>query len=215
MNEEIYSIILGNNQEDLFGSENDAVLIYNLFYTFYLKDEYWKKPIIFLNSDVILENLIYSLKKIKKNSTLIIYFSGHSNKLGYLKFYNNLYSSNDILNIINKFSENIYFIIDSCFGKKFLKYNSNIKIRYIVSTTEIQTSKEILINYKKQMFSHKNIIKQTDKIVVGIFTFYFYKILLSENLQNIDEWKNNVLNNEVWFIINKNYNQKIFYYQNF
>ena len=71
MEKEIYSIILGNNQDELYGSENDAILIYNLFYTFYLKKSIWKKPIIYLNKDVNIENIINSIKSINNNSIII------------------------------------------------------------------------------------------------------------------------------------------------
>ena len=49
-----------------------------------------------------MENLINSMKEMNNKSTIIIYFSGHSCKLGNLKFYNYLYSNDEILDeIIN------------------------------------------------------------------------------------------------------------------
>jgi|TARA_Y100000389_G_C17372710_1_gene469900 hypothetical protein len=214
MSEEIYSIILGNNQDELFGSENDAILIYNLFYTFYLKNKVWKKPIVYLNEDVNMENLINSMKNIDSNSTIIIYFSGHSCKNGNLQFFNYYYSNNEIINeILNIKKQNIYFIIDSCYSKKFITSRPNIKTKYIVSTSDIQTSKEIIIDYQENMFTHMNNSKENNKIVLGIFTLYFYKILLNKNLVNIKDWKNKIINNKIWDIIDRKYNQKIYYYE--
>lgn len=214
MEKEIYSIILGNNQDELYGSENDAILIYNLFYTFYLKKSIWKKPIIYLNKDVNIENIINSIKSINNNSIIILYFSGHSCKYGNLQFYNKLYSNTDILNYFSD-KKNIYFIIDSCYGKKFIDYNVNsMKLKYIVSTSDIQKSKEIIIDYNNEMFLHKKLLNYNTKIAIGMFTLYFYRILKNKNLYNILEWKTKVLNNKIWDIIDKRYNQKIFYYEN-
>ena len=63
------------------------------------------------------------------------------------------------------------------------------------------------------MFVHKNSIHYNSKIVVGIFTLYFYKILLNKNLLDINDWKDKLINNKIWKIINKNYNQEIFYFE--
>ena len=51
-------VIIGYNYNNLLGSENDAILIYNIFYRFYLQNKkIWIKPKIFLNENVKL-NLI-------------------------------------------------------------------------------------------------------------------------------------------------------------
>ena len=52
------------------------------------------------------------------------------------------------------------------------------------------------------------------KIVIGIFTYYFYKLLYEKNLNNLDNWKINLVDNILWNIIEKKYNQKIYYVQN-
>ena len=88
----IYSIILGNNQNNLFGSKNDAILIYNLFYSFYLKNENWQEPNIYLDENLKIEDIMkkinsFNIKSIKNNISLIIYFSGHSDKNGKLQFF--------------------------------------------------------------------------------------------------------------------------------
>ena len=40
----IKSYIIGDNGNDLFGTHNDAKLIYNLFYIFYLNKKYMEYP---------------------------------------------------------------------------------------------------------------------------------------------------------------------------
>ena len=55
----IIPIILGNNGDTLFGSENDVLIIYNLFYKFHKLNnlEYkWIKPSILINKDVKIKN---------------------------------------------------------------------------------------------------------------------------------------------------------------
>ena len=108
MFKKINPIIFGNNQNNLFGSENDAILIYNLFYTFYIENEKWNKPYLYINKKVKLSKLIKRVKKIDDNNLVLIYFSGHSCKYGNLKFYNNFYSNEHIINKINK---NLYILL--------------------------------------------------------------------------------------------------------
>ena len=98
-------------------------------------------------------------------------------------------------------------------AKKFIKSRPNIKTKYIVSTSDIQTSKEIIIDYQENMFTHMHNSKENNKIVLGIFTLYFYKILLNKNLVNIEDWKNKIIKNKIWDIIDRKYNQKIYYYE--
>ena len=210
----IYSIILGNNNHTLFGAVNDAILIYNLFYTFYLKDKLWGKPVILLNQDVTIEKILNNIPALSLNDTLIIYFSGHSCKSGKLKFHNSFISKNNIIsNLLEKFKNNfkLFFIIDSCYSKNFYnKKSSKSYIKYILSSSEIQTSKEILVNYDENMYSIMEPQKK-NKIIHGIFTFYFYKILNSKNLNDIKKWKNEIESNSIWKFIEKNYSQTTFY----
>jgi hypothetical protein len=213
----IYTIIMGYNKNNLFGSENDAILLYNLFYRFYLDYSFWEKPIIFLNKNVVFNNLIDNINNINITSDetiIIIYFSGHSSKCGKLQFFDNEYSNIQILKKISK-NTNIFFIIDSCFSKKFIiKEYDKIKIlRFIVSSYDDQTSKEIVIEYDHKMFLYKKLKYIHNKIVIGIFTLYFYKLVNIKNLYNIDNWKNKIINNPLWKLIENKYNQQIYYYQ--
>lgn len=221
----IYPIILGNNNNNLYGSVNDSLLFYNIFYKFYNKYNNWKKPFLLTNKDVSKQNLLHIIKKIdrmdKELKNIVIYFSGHSLKNGKLQFYNE-YVSNQILNQINsniKFKINIYFIIDSCFSSNFIKNKLNIlinikKISYLVSCDNKQTSKEIIIDNNKDFFKYKkNINYKKNKIIVGIFSFYLYKLILFKNINNLNDWKK-IINFNIWKMIEKNYGQTIYYFEN-
>ena len=212
MFKKICPIIFGNNQNNLFGSENDAILIYNLFYTFYIEDEKWNKPYLYINKKVRINKLIKRVNKIDTNNLVLIYFSGHSCKYGNLKFFNNFYSNEYILNRINK--KFIYFIIDSCYSKKFIKkisLENILSIEYIVSCLDNQLSKEIIIKKNDINLKYKNLNDKNNIIVIGIFTYYFYKILLKNKTYDIRLWKNLVFKNNIWKIIEKKYNQTIYY----
>ena len=210
----IYPIILGNNGSNLFGSENDAILIYNLFYSFYLEDNIWKKPILYINNNVLIDNVLKTIKKINRNNLILIYFSGHSCKNGRLQFHDKYYSNDCILTKINSLKKKyIYFIIDSCYSKKFIhniNYKNILKLNYIVSCSDIQKSKEIIIDNNDIVIS-KILNTKDSKIVMGIFTFYFYKLLKKKKIYNIEEWDKNILNNYIWKIIEKKYNQTLYY----
>jgi hypothetical protein len=206
----IKSYIIGDNGNDLFGTHNDAKLIYNLFYTFYLnKKNYdnWNVPELYLNNIV---------KRFNNGKVIIIYFSGHSNKDGSIIINNNSYSSEYFLNLINlnKFYCDVIFIIDTCFGKKFItkkkfKFINNVK--YFVSQSDNNKSKEFLINFNEIDYKYtKN--KKYSKIVNGIFTFYFYKILKNKNYNINDFYKIN--DSQVWNYVKKNFDQEIYYYTN-
>lgn len=213
----ITPIILGNNGDNLYGSVNDAILIYNLFYIFYLNENIWNEPYIFLDNQVNMKNINTCIANIKINNNIIlIYFSGHSNKNGNLLFHQLFVSSEYILNEINNRvcdNTNIFFIIDSCFSSKFISNNDycNIKkIYYLVSCDKIQKSKEIIVKYNSDMFTFKNINEEKDNIVIGIFTFYLYKVLKYKNMTNIFDWKN-ITKNNIWKMIDGNFGQTIYY----
>lgn len=214
----IIPIILGYN-DTLYGSENDAIIIYNFFYNYYTKySDIWLEPIILLNYNVTIDNFIkYLLKYISlKNLIIIIYFSGHSNKKGYLKFYNNFISSELLITKINStiiYPVELYFIIDSCFSKNFILnnfyYNKINKISYLVSCMEYEYSKEIETNYDSNMFIYKN-INYKNKIVVGIFTYYFIKLLHARKIYNLNHFKL-IIDDKLWKIISNKYKQTIYY----
>jgi hypothetical protein len=217
----ITSIILGNNNDNLFGSVNDAILIYNLFYIFYLNNPNWNMPNILLDHQVKLINIINSIKNIntKNNNIILIYFSGHSNKNGDVQFHDMCLSNNYILDEINNNIAvpcDIFFIIDSCFSSNFIgnqecnSFDKINKIYYLVSCDKKQKSKEIIINYEPDMFKIKPLLENKTKIVIGIFTFYLYKLLKYKNIDDILEWKN-IIKYDIWKMIKDNFGQTIYY----
>lgn len=193
----INSYLIGDNSNNLLGTENDINLIYNLFNSFLTNNSEWEYPNIFLN------NFFFKiLKNNNSNTKIIIYFSGHSNKKGEIIINNKSYNSLFFLNNINNLklnNINVLFIIDSCYSENFIKKNKfkYIKrIEYLVSCQKNQTSKEILVSVNNK------------KVVHGIFTFYLYKVLKKNNgLNNI----NNLIYNPIFQYIDKKFNQKIIY----
>lgn len=231
----IFPILLGYNNNTLYGVENDVILIYNLFYNFYKSIRsldgslLWLKPIILINNEVNL-NYIKNILKYKldllenkfllSNIIIIIYFSGHSNSKGFLKFSNEYVNSNMCINIIYdvissyKINTDIFFIIDSCFSKNFINNynNSNLyinKISYLVSCMENEYSKEIETDYDESLFKYKN-IKKNKKFIVGIFTLYLIKLIEARNIKDIYDFKN-IIDDKLWKIISIKYKQTAYY----
>ncbi len=230
----IFPILLGYNNNTLYGVENDVILIYNLFYNFYKSIRssdgslIWLKPIILINNEVNL-NYIKNILKYKldllenrfqlSNIIIIIYFSGHSNSKGFLKFSNEYVNStmciNSIYDVVNNYKINtdIFFIIDSCFSKNFINYyesNSIInKISYLVSCMENEYSKEIETDYDISLFKYKN-IKKNKKFIVGIFTLYLVKLIEARHIKDIYDFKN-IIDDKLWKIISNKYKQTAYY----
>lgn len=206
----------------LFGVENDVYIIYNLFYKYYIDmPNIWHKPYMFINEKSSLSNInkiITKFNNINLKIIFIIYFSGHSSSKGYLKFYDENINSYILLNYFNKhltYNVQIYFIIDSCYSKNFLlninyeHYNYIEKIYFMGSCIENEHSKEIETEYDISLFKYKS-IKNNNKIVVGIFTLYFVKLLMTRNIINIMEFKN-IINDRLWKMISNKYKQTIYY----
>ena len=221
----IIPILFGNSMDTLFGIENDVIIIYNLFYKFHLKSsKIWHKPYIFINQESILSNikdiLINLNYNIDEKIIFIIYFSGHSNSKGQLKFYNNNISLSVLLNYINtylKCSSHIYFIIDTCHSKNLTnnlilninKYNFIEKIYFMGSCMENELSKEIETEFDKKLFRHKK-INICKKFIVGIFSLYFVILIKTRKISNIIDFKN-IINDKLWKMISNKYKQTIYY----
>lgn len=217
MYKKIYSIILGNN-ESLFGAVNDAKIFYNILYNFH-QDKNWEKPYLLLNNNVNFFRLKEIISNIKNPEIILIYFSGHSNISGNLKFYEQYISNNFLLSKIDNLLKNpvdLYIIIDSCYSEKFTRISKEFKnfnnIIFLTSSLHNQTSKEIIITYNEELF--KNIplkkVKYT-KIPISIFTFYFINYF--KNINTLDDIENIIIKKNIWTIINKKYNQMIFFYK--
>ncbi len=218
MNFFIIPILFGNNRDTLFGIKNDVYIIYNLFYKFYEKYPYnWNIPAFFLNENCLIDNIKQFLNINNKKKIFLIYFSGHSNSKGYLKFYNENLNSNMILDYFNKNINDtcrIYFIIDTCYSKSFiLNINKNYtfidKIYFMGSCMDNEQSKEIEVDYDEQLFNNLK-IDACSKIIVGIFTLYFVKLLLIRKIDNIIKFKN-IINDKLWKMISIQFNQTVYY----
>jgi hypothetical protein len=220
----IIPILFGNSMDTLFGIENDVIIMYNLFYTFHLKhSNTWHKPLIFLNDNCILSNIKEILSNLNYNEAkiiFIIYFSGHSNSKGHLKFYNSKISSSTFLNYFNKHLKHpckIYFIIDTCCSKNFTNnlilniknYNFIEKIYFMGSSMDNECSKEIEAEFDKKLFKHKK-IKQCKIFIVGIFTLYFVILIKIRNILTLIDFKN-IINDKLWKMISNKYVQTIYY----
>jgi hypothetical protein len=157
---------------------------------------------------------IYSIS----NITIIIYFSGHSNSKGFLKFSNEYVNSDNIISTINEIvfiNTEIFFIIDSCFSKNFINNSSQFdyitKISYLVSCMENEYSKEIEATYETSLFKYKN-IKKNNKFIIGIFTLYLIKLLEARNIDDIYKFKN-IIEDKLWKIISNKYKQTAYYHE--
>lgn len=206
----IKSYILCDNGNNLFGSHNDGKLIYNLFYNYYLNNTNWLKPEITFNSLFLDFNF-------DENFILIFFYSGHSNKYGQIKIDNKYYSSDYFLKLINNKNKlcSINFILDTCYSINFMtnkKYTNIIKLTYFLSQNKENKSKEFLINLKKEHYNYY--FKQNNnKIVNGIFTYYFHKVLY-EKKYNVNNWEM-IKDHPNWKYVNIKFNQKIFFISNY
>lgn len=213
MDKKIVPIILGYNGNN---ENNDVIIIYNLFYNIYKSSSNWVEPKMYTNDTVTINNLIFIMKNYKDlvKPIFLIYFTGHSTKNGKLKFYNENITSIMLLKQINIHINNpyhIYFIIDSCFSKKFIINYIPFKISYItymVSSMDDETSGTILMEYDDEVFD-KYTITKTKHFIVSIFTYYFVKLVKIRNL-NINEF-DKIPSDKLWKMIAMKYKQNIYY----
>jgi hypothetical protein len=144
----------------------------------------------------------------------LIYFTGHSTSSGKLKFYNEDIASINLLKQINIHICNpyhIYFIIDSCFSKKFIINYIPFKISYItymVSSMDNETSGTIAMDYDEEVFDNLT-ITQTKYFIVSIFTYYFVKMIRIRHY-NINDF-NKIPSDRLWKMIAMKYKQNIYY----
>jgi hypothetical protein len=210
-------LIIGYNYNNLLGSENDAILIYNIFYRFYLQNKKkFIKPKIFLNENVKI-NLIKDYIKKKKFVKLIIYFSGHSSKNN-IFFYKKRISREFFLNEINKnlnLKVDLFLILDSCYSEKFCfitnKFNNINKQYFILATKENEKSSEGFVNFNEKFFKYKKIKKLNDnnyKIVLGIFTYNLCKLLYNKQINEIKDIFI-IIKSPIWYQIKKICNQEM------
>ena len=212
MDNKIIPIILGYNNNN----NNDVIIIYNLFYNIHKSSSNWVEPKIYINTMVTINNLILIMKNYKDfiKPIFLIYFTGHSTPSGKLKFYNEDITSIMLLKQINIHISNpyhIYFIIDSCFSKKFIINYIPFKISYItymVSSMDDETSGTIAMEYDEEVFDTLAIMK-TKYFIVSIFTYYFVKLIRIRHY-NINDF-NKIPSDRLWKMIAMKYKQNIYY----
>jgi len=211
MENKIIPIILGCNEDN-----NDVIIIYNLFYNIYKLSSNWIEPHIYTNNMVTINNLILIMKNYKDfiKPIFLIYFTGHSTQSGKLKFHNEDITAIILLKQINININNpyhIYFIIDSCFSKKFIVNYIPYKISYItyiVSSMEDETSRTIAMDYDNDVFD-KITINKSKYFIISIFTYYFVKLIRIRKY-NIDDF-DKIPSDKLWKMIAKKYKQNIYY----
>lgn len=202
-------IIIGNNYDNLHGAKNDAILIFNYFYKIFQSKDNWYKPILMLDDDIVLKTL--DLLPIDK---LYIYYSGHSNKKGYLRINKKFVSKKKILKILNKKLKikcEIFFLLDCCFGSNLIlnKKYKNISKAYFLSASKFdEKSNEIVVVYNKKYYKIKKPNKINSTVIHGVFTFNLYKLLHTIDLNNFDSFSD-LTNNSLWKIIQLECNQTI------
>lgn len=214
MKDNIFSICLGNNLNNLYGSINDSILIYNYIYKLSMNKFYnynWKKPNILFNSNVAESNIIKLIKNNNSNfNKLFIFYSGHGFLNGKLKIFksnNNksLVSLEELIYQINKCVKNIdlYVILDCCYSGKLIRNTfSNIStINVISSTNNFEKASESITeisNVEERLLSLKeNLVKSKNNLIVGTFTFNFYILLEKFIISNIENFKNLIRDN-IW-----------------
>ena len=187
MKQSILPILLGSNGSGLNGCENDAIVMYNIFYKFHLSNslsDKWLKPHILVNNQVKL-NLIEQIIKNNIFDKLIFYYSGHGYRNGRLSFAN----SNQIYQVISQNINQkieITFIIDSCHSGSFPLFSNHFpnitKSNLIASCKSYQKSTESLALDDLNIFMYmKPKYKRDKNFITGIFTYNLACILFKEN----------------------------------
>ena len=220
MNKNILTIILGNNINNLFGCCNDAILMYNFFYSFYLQNKIWLKPYILLNHNITTNNIKQIIKENSDIEKILIFFSGHGyyNKIQFGKKIINKFDFYNLINDSILYEIELILILDACYSGSFIankKYSKIIKILFISSCNSKQQSNEGLSNFNSKYYKYKKPLKNeiyktnnSYNLIIGIFTFNFYKLIINNKLFQIEKWKN-INNYKIWNNINNICNQTI------
>lgn len=218
-------ICLGNNNKNLKGSKNDALLFFNYIKSLIEKgnNDNFISPKILFNKDVTINNILKIINLNQKKyeiENLIIFFSGHSYENDFIDIFNeNLKPTKretllDEINKILKYQIKLKIIYDSCFSgdlknifKKY-EYLQKIKIcnfknfKIISSSKKNQNANETLceINNFFTKFNIKYLknefIINKKTITLGVFTLNFVKILKEKNYC-LTNW-NLFLKNNYW-----------------
>ena len=213
MKDKILTICLGNDSKNLCGAKNDSILFYNYIYLLYnnksLKQD-WYKPKLFLNNDVVEDNIKKYLKEFKyKVDKLLFFYSGNGIINGQINIknkYSNYMKDTYLLNLINKCLKKeieLYIILDCCYSGSFeiVPLNKIKKINIITSCDKLMKNNRInkFNNY---------ISKKKDSIILGIFTYNLLEFLYKIKFDDIKNWKNIFKFKNYWDHILKTATQK-------
>jgi glycosylphosphatidylinositol transamidase (GPIT) subunit GPI8 len=185
-------IIIGcSYNNELKGSVNDAILMYNLFYN-YINLE---KPILLIDKYRKI-NINILQKHLNKSENLLIYFSGHCSYNGKIKISDHELSCSEIINLVYK-PNDIIFIMDCCHSNTFY-YD---KYKFIYCTNNNEVAKECEVNTSKLLEYPLVLLDKTkNKCPIGVFTYFYF--LLNKKNMNIFVGKN-----KVWRKIKRKYKQ--------
>ena len=180
MQTKILPIIFGINGSGLNGCVNDAILIYNLFKSFYISEKNnWLEPKLFLNEQAQLDNIKDILQQ-NTFSKIIFFYSGHGYSGGKLSFSSatNIYQF--ISNHINQ-DIDITFILDCCHSGSFPILTDIPKIKkanVISACTANQSSTESLSEDCHNHFPFKKpFYSKSKSYITGLFTFNLVNII--------------------------------------
>lgn len=224
MKDRILSICLGNNSKDLSGCRNDAILMYNFLN--YLNsnnnlDEFWLKPNILLDKNVVEDNIIKIIKENQERiNKILIYYSGHGFEDGKINILNSIskmtydtFFLKGINDVLTKKVE-LYIILDCCYSGSFklLPFDNLRKINLISSSLAKQLASESLTSINNiELNKELNFDINNNNIITGVFTFNFINQLYNEKYKSINDWKKVFLNSnylETWNTIERVAKQK-------
>ena len=226
MKDKILTICLGNDSKNLSGAKNDSILFYNYIHLLYnnknLKQN-WYKPKLFLNNDVVEDNIKKYLKEFKFDFDKILFFySGNGITNGQINIknkYSNYMKDTYLINLINeclKRDIELYIILDCCYSGSFeiIPLDKIKKINIMTSCDKNQLSNEGITSYDKLIKNNKvneftnSISKKKDNIILGIFTYNLLEFLYKIQFDDIKNWKNIFKFKNYWEYILKTANQK-------
>jgi len=189
-------IIIGcTYNNELKGPNNDAILMYNLFYD----NEYLNcdKPILLIDKYKKID--INTLQvNLNKSENLIIYFSGHGSINGKIKISDNEFDCYEFVNLIN-FKKNIIFILDCCHSSEFY----HPKFNFIYGSYKNEVAKECYVNIRISELKQYPLVfldKKNKKCSVGVFTYFYFLTIKNEKKLFVGK-------NEIWQQMKKKYNQ--------
>lgn len=196
MNKKSLIICIGNNDTNLMGCENDALLFFNFNFS--------HSTYLLINNNATFENIKKIFKQKKYYNQILIFFSGHGLIGGNLKLFDRILKPIELYDLINSIFYHpidLYLILDCCYSGSFpqLKNFNKINNTFIFSScTNNQKSTESIVLYDETLFkNHKPDSLINKSIVVGTFTYHLIRLVQNKEMNNFVDWFN--LDNEtIW-----------------